>query len=247
MQECWWDQWLLDVLICNGLGIHVGSALCSYLEMKEYHWRGFMHIPSWSGRLQRAVMQFTPQSWQKVRWQKTKNLHMFFFLQLLVGLFHLEEMNAFFLKHLLWIPPPCPLNVIRLAIWGFVAVPALRQVYTFMTEPTCKRIGTQTFLTIVLLLTELLLIIKMSPGEFDGKRMEPGVRRMVIACIALWLLFNLYYVRRIYTQEKRTFFMEGERLLRQRAQEEDEGLPLSKAQQQQQQQQQQAAAGVKVY
>ena len=217
------------MLICNGLGIHVGHLLCNYLEMKEYNWRGFMRIPSWSGRLHRAMLQFTPHTWQKVRWEKTKNLRMFFFLQLLVALFHLEEMNAFFLKHLLWIPPPCPLNVIRLGIWGFVGVPALRQVYTFMTDPTCKRIGTQTFLVIVLLITELLIIIKMSPGEFEGKRMEPGVKRMVAACFLAWLLFNVYYVRRIYKQEKRVFFQEGESL-RQRAQEENE-LTASKEQQ----------------
>ena len=211
--ECWWDQWLLDVLICNGLGIYAGHRLCLYLEMKEYNWRGFMTIPAsdWGGRLQRAVLQFTPQSWQKVRWHKTKNLKMFFFLQLLVLAFHWEEMNAFLLKHLLWVPPPCPLNAIRLVIWAFVGVPSLRQVYTYMTDPTCKRIGTQTFLCLLMLCTELLLIVKMSGGEFDGRVMRPTVWWMWLGCGVTWVVFNVYYVGKIYRQERSVFFAEGEK------------------------------------
>ena len=37
-KECWWDAILLDILICNGLGIHVGLYLCKKLEMRTYHW-----------------------------------------------------------------------------------------------------------------------------------------------------------------------------------------------------------------
>lgn len=25
--ECWWDQWIMDVLICNGLGIWIGVEM----------------------------------------------------------------------------------------------------------------------------------------------------------------------------------------------------------------------------
>ena len=32
--ECWWDQWLLDVLLANGLGIYIGLKLATYLETK---------------------------------------------------------------------------------------------------------------------------------------------------------------------------------------------------------------------
>lgn len=36
--ECWWDAWVLDVLICNGLGIWLGMYVCRKLEMRNYHW-----------------------------------------------------------------------------------------------------------------------------------------------------------------------------------------------------------------
>jgi phosphatidylserine synthase 2 len=33
-EECWWDHWILDVLVCNWLGIWIGQTICHYLEMK---------------------------------------------------------------------------------------------------------------------------------------------------------------------------------------------------------------------
>lgn len=37
-KECWWDALVLDVLVCNGLGIWLGLKICSVLEMREYKW-----------------------------------------------------------------------------------------------------------------------------------------------------------------------------------------------------------------
>ncbi|CAD7949252.1 unnamed protein product [Amoebophrya sp. A120] len=36
--ECWWDSWVADVLICNGLGIWFGIELCRWLEVPHYEW-----------------------------------------------------------------------------------------------------------------------------------------------------------------------------------------------------------------
>jgi phosphatidylserine synthase 2 len=32
--ECWWDHWVLDVLLTNWLGIYIGMKLCEYFAMK---------------------------------------------------------------------------------------------------------------------------------------------------------------------------------------------------------------------
>lgn len=37
--ECWWDSWILDVLICNPIGIWAGMKTCQYFDMKLYDWR----------------------------------------------------------------------------------------------------------------------------------------------------------------------------------------------------------------
>ena len=36
--ECWWDMVILDVLLCNGLGIHLGMEIAKKLEMSSFHW-----------------------------------------------------------------------------------------------------------------------------------------------------------------------------------------------------------------
>jgi len=36
--ECWWDAVILDVLLCNGLGIWLGMYVCRKLEMRNYQW-----------------------------------------------------------------------------------------------------------------------------------------------------------------------------------------------------------------
>lgn len=44
--ECWWDALILDVLVCNGLGIWCGLKICKMLEMREYKWASirYRHI-----------------------------------------------------------------------------------------------------------------------------------------------------------------------------------------------------------
>lgn len=39
-------QWILDFLVCNGLGIWLGIKTSQYLEMKAYHWMGLWKIPT---------------------------------------------------------------------------------------------------------------------------------------------------------------------------------------------------------
>jgi len=164
--ECWWDQWVLDVALANGIGIYVGCKLAKYLEMKQYNWGSYRSIPSIVGKVQRTILQFTPASWTKVEWKPISSINRLLGIQMLIIGMHMEELNAFFLKHLLWIPPECKLNVVRLMIWAFVGVPSFRQIYQYMSDPHCKRIGHQTFLSLVILITELLNIVKLSKGEF---------------------------------------------------------------------------------
>ena len=58
--ECWWDhvsdltifhnisafvlQWILDFLVCNGLGIYLGMLTCHYLSMKVSNMLLHLHM-----------------------------------------------------------------------------------------------------------------------------------------------------------------------------------------------------------
>src|SRR6185312_1188205 len=99
----------------------------------------------------------------------------------------------------------CVSAALRLGIWFFIALPCMRQIYVYTTNPACKRIGQRylpsvsflflvthllsvddcdcelcepgnhTFLGLCIIITELLIIIKFSPGEFT-KPMPEGVQ-----------------------------------------------------------------------
>ncbi|CAG2166106.1 unnamed protein product [Oppiella nova] len=72
--ECWWDHWILDALLCNGLGIYCGMKTLTYLSMKPYNWRGLWDIPTYRGKLKRIVAQFGPHGWIQFDWRPTSSL-----------------------------------------------------------------------------------------------------------------------------------------------------------------------------
>ncbi|XP_046686687.1 phosphatidylserine synthase-like [Homalodisca vitripennis] len=119
--ECWWDALILDVLLCNGLGIWVGLRICKMLEMREYKWVSIRDIHSTTGKLKRAVLQFTPSDWMQVRWLDPSTTYMrFFAICQLVIFWQVCELNTFFLKHIFEMPPSHPLVYLRLLLVGIV-------------------------------------------------------------------------------------------------------------------------------
>lgn len=141
--ECWWDQLILDVLLCNGFGIWCGLKFCKILEMREYKWVSIRDISSTTGKIKRAVLQFTPESWTAVRWLDPKSTYMrFLAVAQLVLFWQVTELNTFFLKHIFEMPPSHPFVCGRLAIVGLFIAPSVRQYYIYMTDTRCKRMGT---------------------------------------------------------------------------------------------------------
>ena len=123
----WWDAIILDILLCNGLGIWVGMKLCQYLEMREYKWESIKDIHSTSDKIKRAVLQFTPESWTHVRWLDPSSSYMrFLAVGQLVLYWQITELNTFFLKHIFELPPSHMLNMWRLIVIGLIVAPSLR-------------------------------------------------------------------------------------------------------------------------
>lgn len=56
--ECWWDHWILDVIVCNGGGTIIGMYTLRYLSIKTYNWRGLWNIPTYRGKIKRIMAQF---------------------------------------------------------------------------------------------------------------------------------------------------------------------------------------------
>lgn len=178
--ECWWDAILFDLLICNGLGIHIGMLLCGRMEMKQFQWESIKHIKGARGKLKRAVLQFTPQAWSKTRWMEPRSPYMrTVAIFILLLLFQVGELNTFLLKHILYVPTSHYLVSLRLALMCLIAAPSLRQYFVYVTDRTCTRLGTQAWVCFAIMVAELLFSIKF------GMRILPKPALLYIVC---WLV-----------------------------------------------------------
>ncbi|CAB3978487.1 Phosphatidylserine synthase 1 [Paramuricea clavata] len=184
-KECWWDAILLDIVICNGLGIYVGMYLCKKLEMRTYHWESIKDIQSTTGKLRRAILQFTPASWTRVNWTDSNSTYKRLFAVYILGVvWQLVELNTFFLKHIFHIPNPHYLNISRLLLISIISAPTIRQYYIFVTDTRTKRLGTQCWVFITITTVELLICIKFGT-ELFAKTEKIN--------IVMWLLFQLVF------------------------------------------------------
>jgi len=80
------------------------------------------------------------------------------------------ELNAFFLKYVLWIPPPHLLNHIRLALWFGIANIATREYYVFITSKEgmhLTKMGANAWLAIAGALIEIIVVLKHGRGMFE--------------------------------------------------------------------------------
>ncbi|KAL7984167.1 hypothetical protein Chor_002737 [Crotalus horridus] len=131
--ECWWDQVILDILLCNGGGIWLGMVVCRWLEMRTYHWASFKDIHTTTGKIKRAVLQFTPASWTYVRWFDPKSSFQ-----------RLTELNTFFLKHIFVFQASHSLSWGRILFIGIITAPTVR-VIAFLEAIVCIKFGQDLF------------------------------------------------------------------------------------------------------
>ena len=181
--ECWWDSLILDILICNGLGIWVGMIICKKMEMRNYHWESIKDIHSTSGKIRRAVLQFTPASWTHVGWLDPNSSYMRIVAVCIIIVFwQLAELNTFFLKHILEIPESHHLNLWRLLLICLISAPTIRQWYVYVTDVQCRRVGMQCWMFCAITLTEAICCCKFGLELF---------KQTSVAYIILWLCIQI--------------------------------------------------------
>ncbi|CAH1117934.1 unnamed protein product [Phaedon cochleariae] len=198
--ECWWDALILDVLLCNGLGIWCGLKICQILEMREYRWVSIKDINTTTGKIKRAILQFTPESWTSVRWLDPKCSYMrIFALCQLVLFWQTSELNTFFLKHVFALPSSHYLVIARLFIVGLVVAPSIRQFYSYVTDTSCKRVGTQCWVYGCIMVAEALICIKHGQELFEKTLIVNMVVWLLIlvivsvGCVFGCVMYNRYY------------------------------------------------------
>eukprot|EP00794_Sanderia_malayensis_P011800 gene11800-13021_t len=184
-KECWWDSLLLDVLICNGLGIHFGLFLCEKLEMRKYYWESVKDIRGASKKIKRVVMQFTPASWTHVSWMDPRCTYMrYFAICQLCIMWQVSELNTFFLKHIFMVPTKHPVNLYRLILICTMTAPVIRQYYIYVTDTRTKRLGTHCWVFVCVTLLEALVCVR------HGKQLFSGTDAVAIVS---WIVFQFVF------------------------------------------------------
>jgi len=159
--ECWWDAVLLDVFLCNALGIHIGMWICQRMELRTFKWESVKDIQSTTGKIRRAVLQFTPETWTANKWLDPNSSFMRVVgVAILVVFFQLSELNTFFMKHIFEVPTNHRLTLGRLVFIAVISAPAIRQYYCYITDTQCTRLGTQAWVYVAINFTELIICMK---------------------------------------------------------------------------------------
>ncbi|CAD7702558.1 unnamed protein product [Ostreobium quekettii] len=190
--ECWWDSWILDVATCNLLGIAMGMWTVHYFDSaySTYNWRGISEQPTLAAKAKRSFLQFLPHSWDNFDWGMysgpTRCIAVFAMVAVLLAV----EVQAFFLKYILWVPPRNLLNTYRLLIWFAVGLPAVREYYEFLEgrapEGTIfNKLGVFAWLATATCLVETLVCIKFGKGLFTAAWPPSVVLCWTVGALAL--------------------------------------------------------------
>ena len=207
--ECWWDMLIFDVLFANGCGIYVGMCLCKKLEVREFHWESIKDIKGTKGKLKRAVLQFTPQDWSKIRWLDPSSTYMrILAIFVLILIFQVSELNTFLLKHVFLVPTNHYLNVVRLILITLTAAPSVRQYYLYVTDKTCVRLGTQAWVYCAVMVAELLISIRLGAPMLPC----PAILFM-LGWLGVTALFSITMVLLITRSSIRQIFSKNWRIL----------------------------------
>eukprot|EP01064_Diplonema_japonicum_P024529 TRINITY_DN3511_c0_g4_i1.p1 TRINITY_DN3511_c0_g4~~TRINITY_DN3511_c0_g4_i1.p1 ORF type:complete len:364 (+),score=49.69 TRINITY_DN3511_c0_g4_i1:59-1093(+) len=106
--ECWWDHMLLDIAICNALGMLVGWLTLKACGMQMYDW--------WAGSL------------------SSESPKRFLQASLGLGIMLVSELCLFFLKFAMQHPPSHHFVLMRMAFWACASYTCYTEYYRYVVE-----------------------------------------------------------------------------------------------------------------
>uniref|UniRef100_A0A383VUJ3 CDP-diacylglycerol--serine O-phosphatidyltransferase n=1 Tax=Tetradesmus obliquus TaxID=3088 RepID=A0A383VUJ3_TETOB len=215
--ECWWDSWLLDVALCNSLGIYAGMATVHWLDCKykNYNWQGLSELHGLVPRASRGLAQLLPYSWSKLDWSIASSPKRCLQSLLVVACFLTVEVNSFFLKFALWIHPPQHTLVWgRLLLWTLVGAPAVREYYEFIQGEggtagyalagasgaagggvVFHKLGTFAWVAAAMLALETMLAIKFGRGLYPKPWPHAVLASWAVAVVVAVTLLAVWQLR----------------------------------------------------
>ncbi|CAH1786738.1 unnamed protein product [Owenia fusiformis] len=190
--ECWWDHWIMDAIVCNGLGIYLGMKTLKVLSMRKWYWRGMWNIPGYKGKLWRVFQQFGPYSWTDFDWRPVSSLKRWLAMIFIIFMFLLAELNTFYLKFVLWIPPEHFLCLGRLVMLLCIGGVCMRECFEFLDNPKCKKFGQQSWILLCIIITELLITLKFDPVTIS-KPLPTGIFYFLVCGAIGLILYTIWH------------------------------------------------------
>mmetsp|Transcript_2964 Transcript_2964/g.7219 ORF Transcript_2964/g.7219 Transcript_2964/m.7219 type:complete len:444 (+) Transcript_2964:239-1570(+) len=199
--ECWWDSWILDVLLCNNIGMAIGLMLVNRKGPKKNTTEamGISSQPTFLLKVKRLFLQFTPRSTAKYQWRMLDSPQRFLQCIVIMICCLTCEVNAFFMKYVLWIPPTNPLNTYRLLIFFAMVIPAVNEFYFLICESGSaaskgqpKKLGVFTCIFLMCSALEVMIIFKFGKHLFDQpwpglvKYSWIGLGTALVCILTLW-------------------------------------------------------------
>ena len=166
--ECWWDSVILDVLICNGLGIWIGMQIVKVLVLVPDDTKLLSECVTKKEKLQRIVRQLTPKSYSEFKWKPLKTPKRYYMVYFAITMILLFQMNVFALKMILQLPLQSTWIMIMLALHITLAEPAMCEGYMYATGKR-NTIGNAGCCLVLAIAVEDILIARCSEGYFTAK------------------------------------------------------------------------------
>lgn len=182
----------MDILLCNGLGIELGL----FVARKWYNDDPRFFTRDWLGqglydfgsiclKFKRLFIQFTPGSLTPMYWEPLSSITRFIQINAFIVAAILLDFNAFILKLFLFIPTEHSLNVYRLILCTLFFLVSTKQYYLYLSNDKCKKLGSQVWICLVILVMETALSYKCAPSPFPQ---TPQINKI------LWTLAGIGYI-----------------------------------------------------
>ena len=135
-----------------------------WLNLHPYDWTGRAAQKPASSMAQSGMFlrQFMPAEFARYEWKLVEKPRHLIAALLLVLAMEVLELNAFFLKYVLYMPPETPFNALRLTFLFALSLPATREYYDYATDPSTRRLGPNIWLLCVLAVVEVTVVVKFS-------------------------------------------------------------------------------------
>ena len=132
-QACWTEIIIFDYGISSAIGIFIGYFTCKYLELHTHKWFGKQQ-PTNPSALAKVVEIFHPNVWWNYTWNPFGNANRFLGVTWLLLVTQASDLNIFFLRVLLKLPPSHWLLIIRALFLAFTAMISIKEYYEYINS-----------------------------------------------------------------------------------------------------------------